>query len=236
MPKLADLGIGNEKIAGVDFSEMPEQRGGGMQDPPQPGTYRLKLPMFDLNSPIFDAIESQDGKRVNIAFTDAFALQIVQSPGGAHNGEELDYRFSNVAFNQARKGQPEMKVSDLDFLLRDAFKDTGRPKTNAAYVQALAKHAGKEFTVDLEFTWSCNPKRDIYVDDGTGQSTKVEGTMGCGARYYQGGAAGIQKEHENPEDANSPMVYPVRITCGGKDGVPCGAIVRAFPRLRNFRA
>ena len=238
MPKLSDLGIGTEKIEGVDFSEMPEQRSGTFADPPQPGTYRFRLPKFDGNTPIFDMIESKkDGKkRLNILFTDAFALTIVQSPGGTHDGEGYDFRISNMEFDRARKGETPIFASDLDYLLRDGFKDTGRPKTNAAYGQALVKHAGQEFTADLEFTWNCNDQRDIYVDDGSGGSEKVEGTKGCGAKYYQGGKNGIGKERENPEDPNSPLVYPVRIRCAGRDGVPCDAIIRAFSRLRNFRA
>ena len=237
MANLNALGIGNEKIDNVDFSDMPEQRSGGMQPLPQPGSYRFRFPGWDLNAPIFDKVDTQKGARLSIQFRDAFALTIVQSPGGAHDGETLDYNFSNQEFNQARKGEPEQFVSDLDFILRDVFGEKKRPADNKGYAQALVKHAGKEFTADLEFTWRCNPNKDIYVDDGTGGSQKVEGQKGCGAGYYMGTKPGqVDKALSNPEDPNSPKIYPERITCGGKDGVPCGANVRAFPRLRRFRA
>ena len=88
----------------------------------------------------------------------------------------------------------------------------------------------------LEFTWYCNSNNDIRVNDGQGAAQVVEGQKGCGARYYMGGTNGVKKEHADPNDAASPLVYPERIECSGKDGVPCGAIVRAFAQLRNFRA
>ena len=236
MPKLNELGIGNEKIDNVDFSDMPEQRSGGMQPLPQPGTYRFKLPGFDLNAPIFDKLDTQRGARLSVLFEEAFALTIVQSPGGAHNGESFNYRFSNQEFNQARKGEPESLASDLDFLFRDVFEEKKRPADNKGYAQMLAKHAGKEFTADLEFTWRCNPNKDIYADQGDGSTVKVEGQKGCGASYYMGDRPGqVGKALSNPEDPNSPQIYPERILCSGKDGVPCGASVRAFPRLRRFR-
>lgn len=237
MPRFAELGLTNEKVGDVDFANMPEQRGsGGFGPQPQPGTYRFKVPTFDASAPIFDTLTTQKGPRLNLKFEDSHALTIVQSPGGTHNGETLRWRLSNQEFNRAKKGDPETFASDMDYILRDVLKQTKRPSSNQQYGQAMIKEfSGKEFTADLEFQWRCNDQADIRVDDGQGGTEVVEGTKGCGAKYYQGGRNGVQKVHENPEDPNSPLVYPERITCSGKDGIQCGAVVRAFPQLRNFR-
>ena len=236
MPKLSDLGLTNEQVSGVDFANMPDQRG-SFGPLPQPGTYRFKVPAFDASSPVFDTITTEKGPRLNLVFDGAFALEIIQSPGGTHNGESLNIRLSNQEFNRARKGEPDQFASDLDWIFRDVLKLQKAPKTNPQYAQtAIQSLAGKEFTADLEFTWRCNPKNDIRVDNGQGGTEVVEGTKGCGAGYYMGTRPGqIGKEHSNPEDPSSPLIYPERIVCGGKDGIPCGALVRAFPRLRNFR-
>lgn len=234
MAKLSDLNLGNEKVGDVDFANMPDQRG-GFTPLPQPGTFRFAFPKFDAGSPIFETLDSADGPRLNLVFEDAFALTIAQSAGNAHNGESFAWRVSNMAFNRSKKGDPEVKASDLDYLLRDVFGETARPKTNKDYAMAMIKHAGEEFTADLEYTWNCNPKRDIYVDDGEGGYSKVEGTKGCGAKYYQGGTNGVQKQPVDPNDPASALVWPERIACSGKDGVACGAVIRAFGRLRNFR-
>jgi hypothetical protein len=236
MPKFAELGLTNEKVGDVDFASMPEQRG-GFGPLPQPGTYRFKVPTFDASSPVFDTITTQKGARLNLKFEGAFALTIIQSSGNAHNGEAFEWRLSNQEFNRSRKGEPDIFVSDMDYILRDVLKQEKRPATNVAYGQAMIKaFSGAEFTADEEFTWFCNPKNDIRVDDGQGGTTVVEGTKGCESRYYQGGKNGVQKVHADENDPASPLVYPERITCNGKDGVPCGAVIRAFPRLRNFRA
>lgn len=237
MPKLNELQLGNEKIGDVDFADMPAQRG-GFTPLVQPGTYRFKFPVFDAGAPIFDTIDTRDkGKRLNLIFSEAFALTIIQSPGGTANGQSFDARISNVERNRARTGEPEVLVSDLDYLLRDALGVKTRPKTNAEYAKAMIANAsGKEFTADVEFTWNCAENRDIFTDNGDGNLQKVEGTKGCGARYYQGGRTGVQKVPADANDPNSPLIYPERITCAGKDGVPCGAVIRAFTQLRNFKS
>lgn len=238
MPKLSDLGLTNERVGDVDFATMPDQRG-SFGPLPQPGTYRFKTPQFNGDSPIFDTFDTTKGKRLNLKFEDSYALTIVQSPGNAHNGETLHFRLSNAEFNRAKKGEPEILASDMDYILRDVGGVQKRPATNQQYAQALVQaFSNVEFTADLEFQWRCNDKTDIRVDDGQGGSQVLEGQKGCGSKYYQaytGSARGVQKVLSNPEDPNSPQVYPERIECSGKDGVPCGAIVRAFPQLRNFR-
>ena len=117
----------------------------------------------------------------------------------------------------------------MDYLLRDAFGITAKPPTNAAYAQTLMKQAKREFTADIEWSWYCNEKKDIRTDNGQGGTMVVEGQPGCGQRYYQ---KDVEKVPSNPEDPNSPKVFPVRITCGSPG---CGANVRAFANLVRFR-
>jgi hypothetical protein len=142
-------------------------------------------------------------------------LVIVQSPGKVYDGEEFQYRISNVPRERTKE---KILVSDMDLLLR-ALGETARPKSNKAYAQALQKYAGKEFGATVEFSYRCSDQREAYFEDGTGGQQKVEGRMGCGNRYYQRDVAKVEG------------VQPVRITCSNPE---CGASVRAFPNLAGF--
>lgn len=234
MAKLQELGLTNEALGGLDFDKMPEQRG-SYGPPLYPGTYRFKLPTLKPDMDIWDHRDTEKGPRLVVKFEGAAALLIVQSPGGKHDGESFEWNVSNQEFNRAKQGEPEQFASDLDFLLRDGFNIKKRPPSNLGFAQALIALSGKEFTADDEWTWYCNKNRDIYILDSTGNSRVVEGQKGCGAKYYQGGRTGVQKVLSDPADPKSAQVWPERIICGGKDGIPCGAAVRAFPNLRNFR-
>jgi len=164
-------------------------------------------------------------------------LTVVQSAGGLHDGETYNWQVSNQEFNRAKRGEPEQMASDLDFLLRDAFKIAKKPMNNPGYAQVLMTLSGKEFTADVEWSWYCNDEKNIRVPDGQGGYTEVE-QKGCGSKYYQGGKNGVQKSPQDPGQPvgpANPLVWPERIICGGKDGIPCGAAVRAFPNLRNLR-
>lgn len=235
MPSLNSLSLTNEKIGGLDFDNMPDQRG-SFAPPLYPGTYRFKLPVrLSAELEIWDTLTTERGPRLNVLFQDASGLVIVQSPGGTKDGEMFETRISAAERNRARRGEAEQLVSDLDYLLRDGLKATTRPATNLQYAQALIANAGKEFTADVEWSWYCNKKNDIRVDDGAGGSTVVEGQKGCEARYYMGGNNGIQKTLSDPNDPKSALIWPERVVCSGKDGVPCGALIRAYANLRNFR-
>jgi hypothetical protein len=242
MAKLNDLGLTNEALGGLDFGSMPEQRG-SYGPPLYPGTYRFKLPLLKPDLDIWDHRDTDKGPRLVVKFEGASALTIVGSPSNLRNGESFEWNVSNQEFNRARQGEPDQLASDLDFLLRDGFKIPKRPATNLAFAQALIALSGKEFTADNEWTWYCNSKRDIYQQNSEGGSQVVEGVKGCGSKYYQarpGGSStsGVQKSPQDPSKpvaVDNPLVWPERIVCSGKDGIPCGAVVRAFPNLRNFR-
>jgi len=112
----------------------------------------------------------------------------------------------------------------MDYLLR-ALTEKTSPKTNKEYAEALQRHGGKEFGADLRYSWQCSEKRNIRVavlDPTTKQRTgvqEVEGKPGCGNSFY------------NEDVPNNPDgTKPHEVTC------PCGALLRAFANLENFRA
>lgn len=213
---LENLGLSNEQLQGASFDDIPENIGQSFPDPPQPGTYRFRLPAS--MAAIWAKVASANhGERINALFEEGAELVIVQSPGGAHNGEEFRYRCSNVPRERTKE---KILVSDMDLLLR-ALGETARPSTNKAYAQALMKYAGKEFTATVEFSWRCRDDKEIYVDDGAGGTAKVDGKMGCGTRFYQRDVAKVEG------------AYPVRITCSNPE---CGSNIRAFPNLTGFKA
>lgn len=211
---LNDLKLANTSLEGASFDDIPEHIGQSFPDPPQPGKYRFKLP-GDLST-VWAVVESEKhGQRINAVLDQDAPLIIVQSPGQAHDGEEFQYRISNVPRERTKE---KILVSDMDLLLR-ALGETKRPTTNKGYAQALQKYQGQEFSATVEFSWRCNPERDAYFDDGNGGQAKVEGRTGCGARYYQRDVPKVEG------------IYPVRITCSNPE---CGASVRAFPNLTGF--
>lgn len=223
---LEALGLGKEQLEGAEFDQIPENIGQSFPDPPQPGVYRFKLPTSAQMKTIWAKVESSEhGDRINAIFEDDAALKIVQSPGGEHDGEEFRWRCSNVPRPRTKE---QILVSDMDLLLR-ALGVTQRPKTNRAYAEALIKLGGREFTATNEFSYNCNPKKEIYVDNGAGGQEKVEGKVGCGNRYYQ---RDVAKVPSDPSDPASPKVFPLRIQCSNPD---CGASIRAFPNLTGFK-
>lgn len=211
------LGLANTALEGAEFDQIPDNLGMSFADPIQPGIYRFQLPA-NMGA-IWAKVDSANhGERINAIFEDDSALTIVQSPGKAHDGEEYRWRVSNVP---RERGKEKILTSDMDLLLR-ALGETAKPKTNAAYAQALMKYAGKTFQATQEFSYRCRDDKEIYVDDGQGGQAKQEGKMGCGARYYQ-------RDVPKNEDGS----FPVRITCANPE---CGASIRAFGNLGGFKA
>lgn len=229
MPKLTELGLGNEQVGeALDYASMPEQLG-TFVDPPQPGTFRFKFPtrMDDLWESFDYAEGTPPGKRIRAKFDDAHPLLILQSPDGTHNGEPFTTTVTNAERPRGKKTDANRpQISDMDYFNRDVFGLAQKPVGNVGYAQEFMKHAGEEFTADITWSWYCNPKRNIYVDNGQGGYMEVD-QKGCEQSYYP---RDLEKVHANPDDPQSPMVYPLRITCG-----KCGANLRAFANLSNFR-
>ena len=100
---------------------------------------------------------------------------------------------------------------------KSARVPTGR-KSAEKITAAARRFAKKEFGSDVEFSWVCNPKKNIYADDGNGSFAEVPTQQGCGTKYYQKDVSKVDGK------------FPVRIGC------QCGANVRAFANLQRFRA
>lgn len=229
MPKLNELGLGNERVGDqIDYATIPEQMG-SFQEPPQPGSFRFKIPAkIDDIWETFDVANVKNpGKRLAAVFDEGHPLTIIQSPGGKYDGLPFTTRITNAERKRGKKDDTTApEVSDMDYLFRDAFGITAKPATNVAYAQEFTKHAGAEFGADVEWSWRCRPDQDIRVDNGQGGTSTVEGQKGCGTRYYQ---KDVEKVLSNPDDPNSAQVFPLRITC------QCGAQLRAFPNLARYR-
>lgn len=233
MAKISDLKLVNEQVGeALDYASMPDQMG-SFTPPPQPGPYRFKFPK-DLSGvwEVFDHTNGKPpGQRISAQFDDAHPLTIVQSPGGVEDGNPFQTKISNAERKRGKKDDADAPfISDMDYIFRDVWGIMAKPKTNKAYADEFQKHAGTEFGADVSWSWRCNPKRNVFVSNGQGGSTEVEGQPGCGTAYYEKDIKGTEyMVPANPEDPNSPKVYPLRITC------QCGATVRAFANLGVFR-
>lgn len=235
MAKLQELGLGTEIIGeAVDMAALGEQRG-EYRPLPQPGTYRFRFParMDDIWEGFDHTKGNPPGKRIRAVFDDHAPLTIIQSPGKVHDGEPFTTRLTNAERQRGKKGDPNAPwVSDMDYIFRDVFGVKTKPTQNAAYAQELQKHVSQEFTASLTWNWFCNPNKNIWTASGevnptTGQAQLMEVEQaGCGTSFYM---KDVEKVPSNPEDPSSPPVYPERITC------TCGANVRAFANLENFR-
>ena len=202
--------------AGEELDDLPTF--GGFTPPPPPGAYRFKLPS-DLSAvwDLFDVPDKQPPQRVRLTFDRDHPLLITQSPGGKANGEPYETKLTN---NERKRGKDGSVVaSDLDYLLR-ALGDKAKPTSNRGYMQAVMKHAGKEFGGDIRYNWSCSDQRDIRVKTPDGKYEVIEGKKGCGARIYQDDAPKL------PDGS-----VPYEVTCAG-----CGATLRAFGNLDNMRS
>lgn len=234
MARINELGLTNEQVGeALDYGTMQDQFG-GFTPPPQPGTYRFRLPA-DLTA-IWETFDhaggNPPGKRISAKFDEAHPLTIVQSPGGVDDGQPFTTKISNAERKRGKKDDPQAQwISDMDYVNRDVWGLKEKPRGgNPGYAQEFLKHGGSEFTADVEWSWRCNDKRPIFVDNGAGGYEEVPTQMGCGAGYYQ---KDIEKVPADPGDAQSPKVYPLRITCSTPG---CGGNVRAFANLVRFRA
>lgn len=230
MANLNSLGLTNEAVGdALNYTEMPDQIG-TFQPPPQPGTYRFKLParLDDIWETFEHEKGKPPGKRLRAVFDDAHPLTILQSPQGLHDGEPFITSLTNAERRRGKKDDAAAPfISDMDYMNRDVFGVAQKPQGgNVGYAQEFMKHPSAEFTADVTWNWFCNPKKNIYVDNGQGGSAEVE-QKGCNTSYYE---KNVDKVPVDPNDPNSRKEFPLRITC------QCGASVRAFANLSNFRA
>ena len=143
-------------------------------------------------------------------------------------GQKLsqNYRFAEGAAHQrqALKNDPDYLPAKAQ-LAQDLLR-LGEEGEGWKLAQEVQKHVSTEMTATVTWNWYCNPKRNIYVDNGQGGYMEVQ-QPGCDTSYYQ---KDVDKVLSNPEDPKSPQIYPFRITC------KCGAVVRAFANLEQFKA
>lgn len=231
MPKLNDLGLSQEQVGQqLDYASMPDQMG-GFTEPPQPGAFRFRFPprLDDIWEKFEHTNGNPPGVRLRAKFGSASPLTIIQSPQGKYNGDPFETSVTNA---ERRRGKREDTtapwICDMDYINRDVWGLRGKPTGgNVGYAQEFMKHANSEFSADIEWSWYCNDRKNVWVDNGQGGTTEVEGKLGCGTNYYQ---KDVQKVLSDPMDLNSPPVFPLRIQC------QCGAMVRAFANLVRFRA
>jgi len=166
---------------------------------------------------LFDVPDKTPPQRVRMVLDRDHPLLIVQSPGGKNNNEPFETRLTN---NERPRGKDRSVVaSELDYLLR-ALGEKGKPKSNREYMTMIQKHAGREFGADIRYSWTCSKEREKRAKDQNGAFTKIEGSHGCGEKYYQ---------EDVPKDANGQV--PFEVMCSA-----CGNWMNAWANLDNLRS
>lgn len=210
MATINDLELSDVELPVPDYDDIPEEKGEYVP-PPQPGDYAFTLPARLDN--VFDVIEwgADKAPRVQAVLARESALTLHTTDG--------DRTFSAWINNAERpRGKEKVPVSDLTYLIR-ALNPTATPKTNKEFATEFAKHGGRKFKASVTWSAFCSPTKDAYFPDPSNPGTSIlcAGTPGCGKNYYQ---------QDIPKQGG---VYQERFQC------TCGATLRAFPKLRNFR-
>ena len=217
------LGLIDEELPEVAVGELPETGGFELV---QPGFYRFKLPASEAIVAASSAFQTPDkGQRIKVSFK-----KIKDGPNASLWMPALAKGFSTSLTNIERK-QGDYVVSDLASLLQ-ALGVEGSFSRNQEYLDALVRSAGVEFDAEVEWSASCNPKSSIYGEDGQKDDSK----KGCGQSYkqrafeYKKGPKAGTKVFAIPTDHQGK--YAERFQCATEG---CGAILRCFGNLRNFR-
>lgn len=200
----------------VDVNNLPEQRG-DFAPPPQPGDFLFELSPLTLDN--FDKVDGKEyGERVKVHFDETAPLVIRQSLGGEYDGTPFQTTITNIPMKRGKKDDTNAPIaSDWDYL-NVALKEAARPKSNLDYANKLMQKAGTraQFLGRLEWSWRCNPNKNIYMVNEQGQNQEMD-QLGCGTKTYQKDVAKVDGK------------FPERITC------QCGASVRAFANIRTFK-
>lgn len=225
--------------------ELPEE-GGIRLPPPQPGgPYTFMVPpAWRLEDGVTYKVEDTtvDGKpvrRPRIYYTD-FPLIVIASAPGLDASAGLSVACT-ISTKESKRGKEKVLVSDATYFCRALFPDRrAEMKTLRDVVRLLSQGGGQLFDADVVYEANCNPKRDIYIEGAVAQGVK-----GCGQGYgmrpraYKDKNGAQQKILVIPKDGNKWLdEFPCvgeRLGVGNKVEA-CGAAIRVFPRLRNFRA
>ena len=209
MSNINDLDLVREEIP-VDMNDLPEEFQQRWPQP-QPGTYVFVLPEVIK----FGKMLTQRGERLTAQFSGEYSLTAL--PGGGKVS-------TNIANAERPFGKDKKLVSDMAFLLK-ALKYTGPALVYSEdYARALSQFGGQRFRADLVRDTTCSLTRDIFKDGAV-----QRGVKGCGTRYELQPRKG-NNGHEIlgiPKDENG---YVERFDC------KCGASLKAWARLRNFRS
>jgi hypothetical protein len=213
-----ELNLSPDEEIPIDYENVPEESP-GPQPTPQPGRYRFQLPA-DLASN-WNKFQTQKGERVSIVFDSDHQLTIVKSKDDknvAWVGRAFNTRVTNAERPRRVRGTKDrVLVPDMTYMLQNGLKSKARPRTNLEFINEMKRYGGKQFEADIEFTAYCDPKREIWAYDSEGTLAQVNGTVGCGKRFYQ---SQIPRESDGK--------YAERVGC------PCGAVIRCFGNLANF--
>jgi hypothetical protein len=213
MAKLSDVTIAENTYEAP--AEIPEQRG-GFKPLLQPGDYEFQLPqnLKDLWEP------TADGKNISLVFSES-PLIVSRARDAQVIGLGYYGQISSRPFNRARKGEPDVLVDDLTYLLKYGLKDDRRPKTKTELGAYISEHASGFFMAQVEWSANCNEKAVRFVADANGQSVAdPSGKVGCAKKYKQ-----YRDEIPRAEDGT----YQERFLC------QCGASLRCFGNLSRFR-
>ncbi len=204
----------------------------------QPGRYRFQLPadMAKMYEPIPEAYEAVMGsdekakvERMMVVFDAADPLLILQSPGAKRDGEAFQTRVTNI--KRFRDKAHTVLASDADYFLR-ILGEQVFPVNNPGYATAFTKYGGKEFSADVEATWTCSAKRDIYaVLPGTEQVQQIVGVKGTGKTYRADADVHRNDHGDYPEEIDVVVQGTDPAT---QQPVTYTAIVRAFNNLTRF--
>lgn len=221
MANLNDLNLVEEDAPEVDVAgELPQQFGSFIK-PLQPGTYTFRLPVKEVLGSIFEPIDVLVGGVIQRAIAADFKGEAALDALG-HGPFE-----ARITTKPRPRGKDKILVSDATYLLQALGH--GEPvKGHKGQAEALISHGGETFAGDVSWSSFCSVDKDIYVQTDEG-SKKQEGTKGCGRNYANEPyttkdgrvTLGIPKSAEG---------YADRFACH------CGATLRAYANLSNFRA
>lgn len=230
MADLNNLGLRDDATMYGDPEQIPEQASGFSKLPP-PRRYTFRTPdnlpsaweRFDYGDPPKEGI--------TLRFDADHPLTISADPAGEHVGDSVRTSISDLVYlvnekgRRVKKGESGIAVSDLLYYAKALGVALDKNAKNSTKVQALNATAGKEFSADWEWSAFCNPKRDIYGEDGK----VIEGVKGCGKRHYSDSFKG-------KDGYNDRLICDGQVESSTQPGTKesCNASIRAFGNLTRF--
>lgn len=211
-----DLGFRQEEIPTQDPSDLPKEST-RPKDPPQPGTYRLKLPVSFVN--VIKPLESNKGERAAAYFLDENALE------DEVTGQRIETIIDNSEYiKKDKRSGKEAYVSGMAYLLK-ALAYTGLLTSNESFAEALSMFPGHRFKADLTYNAYCNPKKKAW------KNNKESDETGCGQSLEM---EGYTRTRDGVVIKSIPQAvtgkYLSRFECH------CGADLRVRTKLVNFRS